>query len=158
MLVTLTSGGTQTFDNNGQGYPISDKIFAQTSYSSFAGVDGSGNQQLTVSAAVRTGEISEPVNLDVELINPMTYNNLPTINAVSQAMTSICAGQHYTFYTSTFGVPAAGANSTKFGVSATSNGATVSDSFKTLNLLPATSAGAPSCGATPSKRGVNFGA
>ncbi|KIW71254.1 hypothetical protein PV04_03439 [Phialophora macrospora] len=158
VLVTLTSGGTQTFDNNGQGYPISDNIFAQSSYSSLSGVDGSGNQQLTVFAAVRTGEAYEPVNLSVELINPIAYNNLPTVNVVPQAMTSVCAGQYYTFYSTTFSVPAAGVNFTHYDVSATSNGAAVSDSFNSLNLLSATAAAAPSCGAAPGKRAVTFSA
>ncbi|KAJ9612204.1 hypothetical protein H2200_003801 [Cladophialophora chaetospira] len=158
VLVTLTTGGTQTFDNNGQGYPISDRIFAQTSYSSLSGVDGSGNQQLTVFAAVRTGEASEPVNLSVELINPITYNDLPTVSVVPQAMTSVCAGQYYTFYSSTFGVPATGANSTKYDVSASYNGATVSDSFNSLNGLPAVATASPSCGGAHNKRAVNFSA
>lgn len=156
VVVTTTSGSTQTFDNNGQGYAISDKLFAQTSYSSLAGADGSGNQQLTVYAAVRTGEVSEPVNLNVELINPITYNNLPTVNSVPEAMTSVCAGQYYTFYTATFGVPAAGANFTKYDISASASGATVSDSFKSLAALPVTAGGAPSC--TASKRAVTFSA
>jgi hypothetical protein len=145
VTVTTTDGQAQTFDNNGSGYPISDQIFVQTTYSSLAAADASGNQQLTVYAAVRTAEVTGPVTLDVELITPMTYNNLPTVSIVPQAMTSACAGQYYTFYTSTFAVPAAGANSTKYGVSATANGAAVSDSFKSLNLLSTIAAASPSC-------------
>ncbi|EXJ72133.1 uncharacterized protein A1O5_04637 [Cladophialophora psammophila CBS 110553] len=158
VVATLTSGSTQSFDNNGQGYPISDKIFAQTSYSSLAATDGSGNQQLTVFAAVRTGETSEPVTLSVDLINPITYNNLPTVSTVPTPMTNVCAGQYYTFYSATFGVPAAGANFTKYDVTTSSNGATVSDSFKNLAGLPVTASTAPSCGAASSKRAINFSA
>ncbi|ETI23325.1 hypothetical protein G647_05125 [Cladophialophora carrionii CBS 160.54] len=158
VLVTLTSGGTQTFDNYGQGYAISDKIFAQTSYSSLSAVDGSGSQQLTVFAAARTGEAYEPVNLSMELINPITYNDLPTVSVVPQPMTSVCAGQYYTFYSATFSVPAPGVNFTHYDVSATSDGAVVSDSFKSLMSLPATAAAAPSCGGAWAKRAVNFSA
>jgi hypothetical protein len=111
-----------------------------------------------VFAAVRTGEAYEPVNLSVELINPITYNNLPTVNVVPQAMTSVCAGQYYTFYSSTFSVPAAGVNFTHYDVSATANGAAISDSFNSLNSLSATAAATPSCGAAPGKRAINFSA
>ncbi|OQU99621.1 hypothetical protein CLAIMM_05231 [Cladophialophora immunda] len=156
VVVSLTSGSTQTFDNNGQGYPVSDSIFAQTSYSSLAATDGSGNQQLTVFAAARNGETYDPVTLSVDLINPITYNNLPTVSSVPTPMTSVCAGQYYTFYSATFGVPAAGANFTKYDVTASSNGATVPDSFKSLGGLPLTASAAPSCGAA--KRAVNFNA
>ncbi|OAP57075.1 hypothetical protein AYL99_09188 [Fonsecaea erecta] len=158
VIVTLTSGSTQTFDNNGQGYPISDAIFTQTSYSSLAATDGSGNQQLTVFAAARNSETYGPVTLSVDLINPITYNNLPTVSSVPTPMTSVCAGQYYTFYSATFGVPAAGANFTKYDVSASCNGATVSDSFNSLAGLPLTASATPSCGAAPSKRAVNFSA
>jgi hypothetical protein len=158
VLVTLTSGRTQTFDNNGNGYPISDKIFAQTSFSSLAAADGLGNQLLTVFAAVRTTDVSEPVNLSMELVNPLTFNNLPTITVVPQTMTRVCAGKYYIFYSSTFNVPAVLANATKYGVSASANGATVSDSFNSVNSLPALAASTPSCNATSSKRAVNFSA
>ncbi|KAH0846544.1 hypothetical protein AYO21_11301 [Fonsecaea monophora] len=158
VIVSLTSGSTQTFDNNGQGYAISDKIFAQTSYSSLAAADASDNQQLTVYAAARTGETYDPVTLSVDLINPITYNDLPTVSSVPTPMTSVCAGQYYTFYSATFGVPAAGANFTKYDVSTSSNGETVSDSFKSLAGLPLTASASPSCSGSWNKRAVNFSA
>lgn len=140
----MTDGSTKYFDNNGAGYPVQDKILAQTSNSALAGADSNGNQQLTVFAAVRTGETYEPVNLDVSLIIPRENNTLPTVSTTTNAMTSVCASKFYTFYSATFGVPTAAVNSTKYDVSAGSYGATVSDSFKSLIGLQA-SANAPAC-------------
>ena len=73
-------------------------------------------------------------------------------------MANVCAGQYYTFYSSSFGVPAAGANFSKYDVSAIASGAAISDGFNSLAYLPVTAMAAPACAGGHSKRGLNFSA
>ncbi|KAJ9502978.1 hypothetical protein H2202_001130 [Exophiala xenobiotica] len=143
VVATLTSS-TVTYDNNGQGFPIQDTIFTQTLNSTLSPLDNSGNQKATIIAAVRSDTVSEP-DMSIYIINPMTYNHLPTISKSTSTMTKICESKYYTFYSASYDVPVAAVNGTKYDVSIGS----FSDSFKNLDLLPST-AGALICSASGS--------
>ena len=52
VIITLKSGDVKTFNNNGKGFIVSDKIFAQTESSSLSTASGSGVQKLNIFAAV----------------------------------------------------------------------------------------------------------
>ncbi|OAP62883.1 hypothetical protein AYL99_02110 [Fonsecaea erecta] len=138
--VSLTSGSTVTYDNNGKGFPVQDTILSQNGYSSLAAADASGSQQATIIAAVRSGTEGE-VDLTVDLINAMGVNNLPTISKIPTAMTKVCESLYYDFYSASFGVPAAAVNGTKYDLSVGGE----YDGFKGLIGLQAQAARLP-CG------------
>ncbi|KAK5447816.1 hypothetical protein LTS15_009315 [Exophiala xenobiotica] len=139
VVVATLASGSVTYDNNGQGFPMQDTIFTQTLNSTLSPLDNSGNQKATIIAAVRSDTVSEP-DMSIHIINPMSYNHLPTISKSTSTMTKVCESKYYTFYSGSYYVPVAAVNGTKYDVSIGS----FSDSFKNLDLLPST-AGALIC-------------
>ncbi|KAI1214879.1 heme peroxidase [Annulohypoxylon truncatum] len=98
LTLTMASGTTQTFDNNGNSYPIQDAILIQKSQSClFSGT-------LTVTAAVRNDRKSLPVNTLISYKTPTGNPNLPvpTLKNATVTMTEgDCVGA-YTFYTANY--------------------------------------------------------
>lgn len=71
-----------------------------------------------------------PVELAFSLVQPMTYNTLPTISKSTSPMMKVCESKYYIFYSTTYSIPTAAINGTKYDVSVDG----YSDSFKSLNL------------------------
>ncbi|KIW98900.1 uncharacterized protein Z519_00563 [Cladophialophora bantiana CBS 173.52] len=138
-VVVTTSSGTVAYDNNGEGFPVSDTIFAQTANSIVSSADSAGNSLATIVAAVRYGTTGE-VDLTLSLVKAMTYNNLPTLVKQKVTMAKVCESKYYTFYMGSYSLPAVALKFTKYDVTVGSS----SDSFKGLGGLSA-SASALSC-------------
>ncbi|EXJ76045.1 uncharacterized protein A1O5_00553 [Cladophialophora psammophila CBS 110553] len=138
-VVITTSSGIVAYDNNGEGFPVSDTIFTQTANSIVSSADSAGNLLATIVAAVRHGTTGE-VDLTLSLVKAMTYNNLPTLVKQKVTMTKVCESKYYTFYMGSYSFPAAALKFTKYDVTVGSS----SDSFKSLVGLSA-SASALSC-------------
>ncbi|KAI1391221.1 heme peroxidase [Hypoxylon trugodes] len=95
VALSMASGTTQMFDNNGNSYPMQDAILIQKPQSClFSGT-------LTVTAAVRNDRTSLPVDMFLSYKTPTGDPNLPvpTLKNATVAMTKgACVGS-YTFYT-----------------------------------------------------------
>ncbi|KAI1410905.1 WSC domain-containing protein [Hypoxylon sp. FL1857] len=98
LTLNMASGTTQTFDNNGNSYPMQDAILIQSPQSClFSGT-------LTVTAAVRNDRKSLPVSMFLSYKTPTGNPNLPipTLKNATVTMTeSTCVGL-YTFYTANY--------------------------------------------------------
>lgn len=126
VLVTLSGGTTQTFDNNGSGFKVDDNVIFQSPQSC---LDGSG--KLTVVAAVRSGA-STP-SLQVVVKNPRASPNpVPSLSTATAAMASQSAVGSYQLFSADYTFSASQASSAVFGVSAGSS----SDVLKNTNNLP----------------------
>ncbi|KAG0649039.1 WSC domain-containing [Hyphodiscus hymeniophilus] len=135
-IITVSSNGlTQTYNNGGNGFPVSDSVIVQTPQSCIA------NGKLTVVAAVRS-TVTTPVNMTVTQKVAQTAGSpitspLPSLVSTSSIMTKGAAVGPYTLYSvSMTGVTVAG---TKYGVSSGS----VSDAFKDLSDLGTACAASP---------------
>jgi hypothetical protein len=53
VIVTSTNGQTETFDNNGVGFPVQDSVILQSSQSCVGATADPNGQNVTLSAAVR---------------------------------------------------------------------------------------------------------
>ncbi|XDG01963.1 hypothetical protein ABKA04_001578 [Annulohypoxylon sp. FPYF3050] len=98
LTLTMASGTTQAFDNNGNSYPIQDAILIQKPQSCLL----SGT--LTVTAAVRNDRKSLPVNTFISYKTATGDPNLPvpTLKNATVTMTEgDCVGA-YTFYTANY--------------------------------------------------------
>ncbi|KAI0884485.1 heme peroxidase [Annulohypoxylon maeteangense] len=98
LSLTMASGTTKTFDNNGNSYPIQDAILIQKPQSCLL----SGT--LTVTAAVRNDRKSLPVNTFISYKTPTGNPNrpVPTLkNATVTMAEGNCVGA-YTFYTANY--------------------------------------------------------
>ncbi|KIV88626.1 hypothetical protein PV10_08293 [Exophiala mesophila] len=150
VVVTLNSGGTKVFDNNGKGYPVSDAIFAQTANSALTAASGTGVQKLNIVAAVRNGQSPTDLALTLTTINPMTFNNLPTVAKQTVQLVMSCESKYYTFYTASSDVFTNQVNTTKYDVSfKATDGSIKIDGFNSINTLPPT-APAVVCGSAVS--------
>ncbi|KAI0379894.1 heme peroxidase [Hypomontagnella monticulosa] len=98
VTLTMASGTSQTFDNNGNSYPMQDAILIQQPQSClFSGT-------LTVTAAVRNDRKSLPVSMYLSYKTPTGDPNrpIPSLKNVTVAMTEgTCVGA-YTFYTANY--------------------------------------------------------
>lgn len=139
MVVTLNSGGTKVFDNNGKGFPVSDAIFAQTANSALTAASGTGVQKLNIVAAVRNGQSPTDLSLTLTTINPLTFNNLPTLSKKTVDLVKSCESKYYTFYTASSDVFTNQVNTTKYDVSfKASDGSIKADAFNSIKTLPPT--------------------
>lgn len=139
VVVTLNSGGTKVFDNNGQGFPVSDAIFAQTANSALTAASGTGVQKLNIVAAVRNGQAPTDLSLTLTTINPLTFNNLPTVSKKNVDLVKSCESKYYTFYTASSDVFTNQVNTTKYDVSfKASDGSIKADAFNSIKTLPPT--------------------
>ncbi|KAK4670179.1 uncharacterized protein QC763_209370 [Podospora pseudopauciseta] len=104
ITINRNDGSSQTFDNNGNTYPLSDAVVLQKTQSCLLQTSG----QLTVAAVVRNDVVGVPVNLDIEYQTPRTGNSgnpVPAINTATVQMTEgDCIGP-YTFYSASYTIP-----------------------------------------------------
>ena len=120
-------GGSQIYDNNGQGYPMPDGIILQKPQSCL--LQGSG--ALTAAALVRNDLANLPVDLNVSFLVPRAKggNPVPALNNANISMTrGNCAGA-YTFYTATFAIPGGLSYNARIGVTAGVGVSSVTDDF-----------------------------
>jgi hypothetical protein len=146
--VNKKDGSSQTFDNNGNSYPMSDAIMLQTPQSCLTTSSGA----LTVTAAVRNDRATLPVNLLVSY--PATRNLVtPSLNSATVAMTkSVCAGE-YTLFTTTYSIPGGLSSRSRLDVTSGSGAGAASDSYKAASDLGATCGtlvGGTACGGASS--------
>ncbi|KAI2608412.1 heme peroxidase [Hypoxylon fragiforme] len=98
VTLNMASGTSQTFDNNGNSYPMQDAILIQSPQSCLlAGT-------LTVTAAVRNDRKTLPVNMFISYKTPTGNPNrpVPTLRNATVTMTEgTCVGSH-TFYTANY--------------------------------------------------------
>ncbi len=116
-------GASQTYDNNGHGYPMSDAVVLQKTQSCLLQTSG----ELTVSALVSyfpprwyqlaqrmltegqvRNDITDTVNLGISYLTPRNTadgNPVPALNEATVPMVQgTCVGQ-YTFYSASFTIP-----------------------------------------------------
>lgn len=126
--VTVTSTGTTTtFDNNGNGFIISDTVLFQRPQSCL-----DGNGRLTAIAAVRKGSESN-ATLTVVVKNPRESPSvIPSLATVTAPMASESTVGSYVLYSATYQFNGSQADSALFNVSASG----LSDSFNSPNGLP----------------------
>ncbi|KAJ4306407.1 hypothetical protein N0V88_001207 [Collariella sp. IMI 366227] len=152
LVVNLNDGSSQTYDNNGNAYPMSDAVVLQKPQSCL--LQGSG--ALTVSALVRN-DITDVPNLAVSYLTPRgtTDNNpVPKLNEATVAMTKgNCVGQ-YTFYSASFTIPGGLSYNARVSVSA---GAYTDDFNKASDLSGTcgTFTGGAACGGVTSVPSVS---
>ncbi|KAI0129344.1 heme peroxidase [Hypoxylon sp. NC0597] len=98
LTLNMASGTTQTFDNNGNSYPMQDAILIQKLQSCLL----SGT--LIVTAAVRNDRKSLPVNMLLSYKTPTGNPNLPvpTLKNATVAMTEATCVGSYTLYTANY--------------------------------------------------------
>ncbi|XXH00329.1 60S ribosomal protein L4B [Hypoxylon texense] len=130
----MASGTTQSFDNNGNSYPMQDAILIQKPQSCLL----SGT--LTVTAAVRNDRKSLPVNMYLSYKTPTGDPNRPiaTLKNATVAMTEgTCVGG-YTFYTTNYTGLGDLAYASKIDVISGSDSSALKDDFNAASELAAT--------------------
>ncbi|KAI1447162.1 heme peroxidase [Annulohypoxylon stygium] len=134
LTLTMASGATQTFDNNGNSYPIQDAILIQKPQSCLL----SGT--LTVTAAVRNDRKSLPVNTFISYKTATGDPNLPvpTLKNATVTMTEgDCVGA-YTFYTANYTGLGDLAYASKIDVISGSEASVLTDDFNAASDLGGT--------------------
>ncbi|KAI1139022.1 heme peroxidase [Hypoxylon sp. FL0543] len=134
LSLNMASGTTQTFDNNGNSYPMQDAILIQKPQSCLL----SGT--LTVTAAVRNDRKSLPVSMFLSYKTPTGNPNLPvpTLKNATVTMTeATCAGS-YTFYTANYTGLGDLAYASKIDVVSGSGTSALADDFNAASELAAT--------------------
>ncbi|KAK3327277.1 hypothetical protein B0T19DRAFT_158185 [Cercophora scortea] len=130
VVVNLNDGTSQSYDNNGNAYPLTDAIILQKGQSCLT--QGSG--ALTVTALVRNDVTATPVNLNVSYLVPRNTANgnpVPALNKAAIAMTKgDCVGV-YTLYSASYTITGGISYNAKVTVSAGS----FSDSFNKASDL-----------------------
>lgn len=132
ITIHRTDGSTETYDNNGNGYPLTDAIILQKPQSCLIQASG----QLTATALVRNDIGDIPVNLEVQYLTPRadTNNPVPLVNTATVGMTKgNCVGR-YTFYSASYTV--AGGQSYNARLSVTAGQFT--DDFNKASILGGT--------------------
>ncbi|KAI1404557.1 heme peroxidase [Hypoxylon fuscum] len=134
VTLNMASGTSQTFDNNGNSYPMQDAILIQQPQSCLL----SGT--LTVTAAVRNNRKSLPVNTFLSYKTPTGNPNrpVPTLKNATITMTEgTCVGA-YTFYAANFTDLGELAYASKIDVISGSGSSALSDDFNAASELAAT--------------------
>ncbi|KAL8801940.1 MAG: hypothetical protein Q9182_004121 [Xanthomendoza sp. 2 TL-2023] len=126
VLITLTSGATESYDNNGSGYPIQDTIMLQTPQSCVP--DSNGKKLLTVAAAVRSPATT--ANLVVTLKVPRDVIT-PELQSQTVAMTQQSTVGPYNILTGTYLLEPGQVLDTKFDVTS----GQAADTFKSTGNL-----------------------
>jgi hypothetical protein len=135
VTINLVGGTSETHDNNGAGYPISDSVIVQTPQSCLS------NGNLTVVAAIRS-TVTTPVNLTVTQKVKSTLGSpipspLPILSSGSVILVPGSTVGPYKLYSGSYSI--ASAVGTKYGVQSGS----FSDTFKDASDLGASCAAAP---------------
>ncbi|KAI4209402.1 MAG: hypothetical protein LQ351_007661 [Letrouitia transgressa] len=129
VLITLTSGTTETYDNNGNGFPVQDRIMLQSPQSCVTG------NKLTVVAAVRSPAPAS-VSLDLTLKVPRNGLLVPGLQDQSVALTKGATVGDYSLYSGSYTLDSTQVQNTKFDVSIGGGGP--ADTFKSTGDLEAT--------------------
>ncbi|TVY18408.1 WSC domain-containing protein, partial [Lachnellula arida] len=127
VAVTYTTGATQTYDNNGNGFPIEDSVIVQTPQSC------QSNGNLTVIAAVRGNTTAPSLTVEQKVARP-SGTPIPSLVNATVAMVVGASFGPYTLYSTSY--TNASTAGTKYGVS---SGA-FADTFKDAADLGATCA------------------
>ena len=137
VTVNLEDGSSQTYDNNGEFYPMSDAIVLQKPQSCLSQSSGA----MTVAALIHNTLPEGPVNLEVSYLVPRNTANgnpVPALNTATVPMTKgACAGA-YTFYTADYSIPGGLSYNARFSVTAGSETSAISDSFNRASDLTGT--------------------
>ncbi|KAK0614093.1 hypothetical protein B0T14DRAFT_486177 [Immersiella caudata] len=143
--VNLKDGSSQTYDNNGNSYPMSDGIIFQKPQSCL--LQGSGS--LTATALIRNDLTDLPVSLGVSYLTPRnTANPVPALNEARTAMTKGGCSGAYTFYSATFTIPGGLSYNARISVTAGEGDSAITDDFNhggALGGTCATFSGATAC-------------
>ncbi|KAH8908759.1 hypothetical protein BR93DRAFT_502707 [Coniochaeta sp. PMI_546] len=157
VTINLNDGTSQTYDNNGNSYPITDAVLIQKPQSCL--LQGSG--ALTATALVRNDRTSLPVNLVVLYLVPRNTadgNPVPALNNATIAMTKgNCVGQ-YTFYTASYTIAGGLSYNAKLDIVSGSGADVVSDGFNAASELSgtcATFAGGVACAGSTSSSSLS---
>ncbi|KAL8784983.1 MAG: hypothetical protein Q9213_003644 [Squamulea squamosa] len=126
VLITLTSGATESYDNNGSGYPIQDNVFLQTPQSCVT--DSNGKKLLTVAAAVRAPATTASLVLSLKVPRAVIT---PELQSQTVAMTKQSTVGPYDILTGTYLLEAAQVANTKFDISSGQS----ADTFKSTSDL-----------------------
>ncbi|KAB5575878.1 heme peroxidase [Coniochaeta sp. 2T2.1] len=137
VAINLKDGTSQTYDNNGNSYPMSDAVLLQKPQSCL--LQGSG--ALTATALVRNDRTSLPVNLGVSYLVPRNTANgnpVPALSSAAIAMTKgNCVGQ-YTFYSASYTIAGGKSFNAKLDIVSGSGADAVADSFNAASELAGT--------------------
>ncbi|KAI4201356.1 MAG: hypothetical protein LQ350_003275 [Teloschistes chrysophthalmus] len=126
VIITLASGATETYNNNGQGYPMQDNVMLQAPQSCVAG------GTLTVTAAVRSPATS--ANLVLTLKVPRSGIITPELQTQTVAMTQKSTLGPYSILTGTYTLQSDQVQTSKFDIT---SGQSL-DVFKSTGDLGAT--------------------
>ncbi|KAH6845490.1 hypothetical protein B0I37DRAFT_380295 [Chaetomium sp. MPI-CAGE-AT-0009] len=137
IVVNQNDGSSQTYDNNGNSYPMSDAVVLQKPQSCL--LQGPGS--LTVSALVRNDHKDLPVNLGVSYLTPRNTadgNPVPALNeATVEMVEGDCVGQ-YTFFSASFTIPGGLSFNSRISVTAGSGATAYTDDFNKASDLGGT--------------------
>ncbi|KAK4157645.1 hypothetical protein C8A00DRAFT_11591 [Chaetomidium leptoderma] len=137
LAVKLNDGSSQTYDNNGNSYPMPDAVVLQKTQSCL--LQGPGS--LTVSALVRNDIVGLPMNLGISYLTPRNTadnNPVPALNEASVPMAEgECVGQ-YTFYSASFTIPGGLSYNARISVTAGSGASAYTDDFNKASDLSGT--------------------
>lgn len=126
VLVSLASGATETYDNNGNGYPIQDTVMLLAPQSCVTG------SQLSITAAVRAP--TNAANLVLSLKVPRSGIITPELQTQTVALAQKSTVGPYNIVTGTFTLDSTQVQNTKFDITS----GQASDSFKSTGDLGTT--------------------
>ncbi|KAK1825637.1 heme peroxidase [Podospora conica] len=135
--VNLKDGSSQTFDNNGNSYPLADGILLQRPQSCL--LQGTG--ALSVTALVRNDLSDYPVSMEISYLMPRNATNLNPVPALNQANIAMTKGNcigAYTFYSAQFTVPGGLSHNARITVSAGDGTSFAVDDFNQAGALGGT--------------------
>ncbi|KAK0638658.1 hypothetical protein B0T16DRAFT_228203 [Cercophora newfieldiana] len=126
LKVNLKSGDSQSYDNNGNLYPMTDGIIFQKPQSCL--LQGSG--ALTATALVRNDLTDLPISLGASYLTPRnTDNPVPVLNNANIVMTKGDCSGAYTFYSASFTIPGGLSYNARISVTAGEGEGAVTDDF-----------------------------
>lgn len=124
-LITLTSGAAETYDNNGNGYPIQDTVMLQAPQSCITG------SKISITAAVRSPATAADLVLSLKVPRSVIT---PALQSQTVALTKQSTVGPYSILTGTYTLDSTQVQTTKFDIT---SGQT-SDSFKNTSDLGTT--------------------
>ncbi|KAL8696378.1 MAG: hypothetical protein Q9224_002825 [Gallowayella concinna] len=141
VLITLTSGATESYDNNGSGYPIQDTVMLQSPQSCVT--DSNGKKLLTVAAAVRSPATTADLVLTLKVPRDVIT---PELQSQTVAMTKQSTVGPYNILTGTYLLESGQVQDTKFDITS----GQAADTFKSTGDLGANCAPLDSTGSSSS--------
>ncbi|KAH7338651.1 heme peroxidase [Rhizoctonia solani] len=106
-VTNSTTGAETIYDNNGNGYPVQDNIIFQSAQSCLIPkTDANGNQNLTLTAAVRDGLNLTNPSLNVVVKTPRANSVVPALVVKSVPMNLLKSTSFgYTLYSGSYALP-----------------------------------------------------